>query len=531
MQVEPSEWKPSDNAFSDAIERHKKGDFESAERLYRYLISTNPGDVVALNNLSQIVPVDEAKTLLEKAIHLRPDYIDAHVNLARFDQVAGDIESAISRLKTAIQHGGDKINIHCELGNLYFGQKNIPEAISSFTNAYKLSPSDASILERLGQIFAFSSMASANQRVLVDQAIYWFEKALAVDPTLSLPNKFIGEVLEGRGRPALARSYQARVTRPQPIDVVNADANGCSILVLLAAGLGNLQFNTVIPKRHTMLKLQMAYATEEQIRDLPSHDIVFNCIGNADFLTPSLIADLKSFEDRSVRKVLNKIERVADTRRDLLPELLMGIPNIVVPDVALMPMDEFQSFQLDQNLSHYKLRYPFIVRSVGGHGGYAMDLIRDGEALAAVNVRDAEGVYCINFHDYISPDGYFRKYRTLFIDREIYHYHLAISQQWIVHYFSADMLAEPFKREEERRYLEQAELVLGAKAIRALREIAQRLDLDYAGIDFTVLPHGQLLVFEANPLISVYPVDPETFPYKTRFIDAIFKAVDTMLSV
>jgi tetratricopeptide (TPR) repeat protein len=529
MQVEAKQLMPSGDAFLDAVERHKKGDFKSAERIYRDLISNNPADVVSLNNLAQIVPVDEGKTLLEKAIYLRPDYVDAHVNLARFDQVAGDIDSAIAHLETAVQYDGNKINIHSELGNLYFAQKKIPEAISSLQNAYKLAPTDASVLERLGQIFAFSSIASANQKMLVDQALYWFEKALAVNPTLALPNKFVGEVLEGRGRPERARSYQARVTRPQPLDIVKSDENGRSILVLLAAGLGNLQFNTVISKRHTQLKFQIAFSTEDQIRDLPPYDIVFNCIGNADFLTPDLIGSLKAFEDRTVHKVLNKIERVADTRRDRLPELLKGIPNIVVPDVAHMPMSEFKSFQQDQDLSRYHLRYPFIVRSVGGHGGYAMDLVQDEAALAAVNMGEAEAVYCINFHDYKSPDGYYRKYRTLFIDREIYHYHLAISQQWIVHYFSADMLAEPFKREEEKLYLEQPDTVLGRKAIQALHDIAKTLDLDYAGIDYSVLPDGQLLVFEANPLISVYPVDPEKFPYKTRFIDTIFKAVDTML--
>jgi glutathione synthase/RimK-type ligase-like ATP-grasp enzyme len=40
--------------------------------------------------------------------------------------------------------------------------------------------------------------------------------------------------------------------------------------------------------------------------------------------------------------------------------------------------------------------------------------------------------------------------------------------------------------------------------MRAIAAIGRRLDLDYAGVDFTLLPDGRVLVFEANATMLVH---------------------------
>ena len=39
----------------------------------------------------------------------------------------------------------------------------------------------------------------------------------------------------------------------------------------------------------------------------------------------------------------------------------------------------------------------------------------------------------------------------------------------------------------------------------ALRSIGARIDLEYAGIDFSIMEDKQILVFEANPTMLVHP--------------------------
>jgi hypothetical protein len=92
----------------------------------------------------------------------------------------------------------------------------------------------------------------------------------------------------------------------------------------------------------------------------------------------------------------------------------------------------------------------------------------------------------------------------IFIDREPYPYHLAISAHWMVHYFSADMAASAWKLDEERRFLQDPGAALGRRALAAIAAIGRQLDLEYGGIDFTLLPDGRVLAFEANATMLVH---------------------------
>jgi glutathione synthase/RimK-type ligase-like ATP-grasp enzyme len=92
------------------------------------------------------------------------------------------------------------------------------------------------------------------------------------------------------------------------------------------------------------------------------------------------------------------------------------------------------------------------------------------------------------------------------------------------------MLEAPWKREEERRFLEDPRGVLGPEAYGAVEAIGRRLDLDYAGLDFTLLADGRILVFEANATMLVHLDDAvEDFPYKHAVVPAIYRAFEAML--
>jgi hypothetical protein len=107
--------------------------------------------------------------------------------------------------------------------------------------------------------------------------------------------------------------------------------------------------------------------------------------------------------------------------------------------------------------------FPLLVRSPGHQGGRHFELVNEPDALAAASARlPGDELFAIAFADTRSADGFTRKYRVLFIDGRIYPVHLAVSIDWKVHYFSADMSDRADHREEERQFLAGAGDALGA---------------------------------------------------------------------
>jgi hypothetical protein len=141
-----------------------------------------------------------------------------------------------------------------------------------------------------------------------------------------------------------------------------------------------------------------------------------------------------------------------------------------------------------------------------------------------------ESFYLTDFHDFVSADGYFRKYRFVFVDRVAYPYHLAISRHWRVHYWRADMDEAAWMKREEAEFLADWTVAFPDARGAAIQEIGRRLDLDYSGLDCGILPDGRVVVFEANANILVHLNDPpDAFPYKHQFVPRIFEAMTALV--
>jgi tetratricopeptide (TPR) repeat protein len=340
----------------------------------------------------------------------------------------------------------------------------------------------------------------------------WFRDALRRNPDLVEAHQNLAALLQDTGRPEEAHFHRERAFRHAPLRVEMAPQAERRVLVLSGAGSGNVPIENLLPRRSvTRIKLFVEYATAADWAALPDHDLVFNAIGDADLTPPGPWQDNLR---KTHRTVLNPPENVARTRRDKLPELLDGISDIVVPRVI----------RRTNAAEPVNLKFPVLMRPLGAHGG-------EGVALATSAAAIAPGeAYLTEYHDYRGADGYFRKYRVIFIGGVPYPYHLAISPHWLVHYFSADMQEAAWKRTEEAQFLLSPETVLGARGMRAIAAIGGRLGLDYAGVDFTLLPDGQVLVFEANATMVVHLDDcPLMFDYKHQAVPRIFSAFENLL--
>ena len=85
--------------------------------------------------------------------------------------------------------------------------------------------------------------------------------------------------------------------------------------------------------------------------------------------------------------------------------------------------------------------------------------------------------------------------------------------------FDASLIAE------ERRFLEDPETALGRRAYAAISAVGRRMDLDFAGVDFAVLPDGRALLFEANATMFVHPEAADgPLAHKNSFVNRILEA-------
>jgi CheY-like chemotaxis protein len=114
--------------------------------------------------------------------------------------------------------------------------------------------------------------------------------------------------------------------------------------------------------------------------------------------------------------------------------------------------------------------------------------------------------------------------------RQEYPLHLAISQDWKIHYFSADMRDRADHRAEEASFLADMRGVLGHSAMAALERLAETLGLDYGGIDFGLNQQGEILLFEANATMVVeQPEEDRRWDYRRAAVERIHAAVRDLL--
>jgi hypothetical protein len=175
---------------------------------------------------------------------------------------------------------------------------------------------------------------------------------------------------------------------------------------------------------------------------------------------------------------------------------------------------------------------PILLRPAGRHGGEELDLVTERDQIAPLVAASSHADYYVTqFVDYSSADGRFRKYRLIFVGDQILPYHLAIADDWKVHYYRTEMVRHDWMRQEEDRFLRDPASVLDPRHFAALRAIQATVNLDFFGIDCGIDRDGRLVVFEVNASMLVHANDPEPeFAYKQAPVARIKQAFDAMLA-
>ena len=456
----------------------------------------------------------DALSAADGALAIDPKSLHAWLSRGAALKALGRFWDAAEALEKALGFVPGLATIHVDVANIYADLEQLTEAQDHLAKATQIEPSLVQAHANLGSVFIRMGrwdLAEGPTRL-----------AIALDAYNIVANQNLAAILSNVGDPN-AKGYRDIAFRQQPFLVEKSSSYSApTVLILSNAGAGNVPHQHILPRaKYSRIFLFLEYLEPGQENEIPPYDIIFNAVGDAD-AAPEALALARQFAQSCNLPIMNIPDRVLSTRRSAVSNLLAGIKNALVPRTRRFSSDDDAT---PQTILNSGLRFPIIVRPVGRHGGEGATKIDSPEHLPP-DILNNGAMYATEFVDYRSADGWYRKYRVIFIDRQLYPYHLAIGRHWLLHYWTADMEQDAVRREEELRFLQQPQIAIGNDAWMALEKISAALDLDYAGIDFSVLPDGRLLFFEANATMLVHPESDETFGYKNFAVRNVLDAFD-----
>ena len=233
--------------FNQALEHHRLGRLEQAERLYRRVIGRAPEVAEAHANLGVVLRSlgrpDEAVACYRRALALRPDFAEAQGNLGVTEATLERIDAAVAAFHRAVllrpEDREARANLATALATqaerrrsspvaaavALLEQGNLDQAITEFRHGLALEPGDADSEANLG-------VALAAQQNL-DDAAAAFRRAIVLKPDHPAAWSNLAVVLPEIGQPKMGLAAARRTVALAP-DSALAYAN-------LARGLNDLE--------------------------------------------------------------------------------------------------------------------------------------------------------------------------------------------------------------------------------------------------------------------------------------------------
>lgn len=359
----------------------------------------------------------------------------------------------------------------------------------------------------------------------VDEAIAAFERALRIDADNIAANLGLYEAFQVKGDKERAVEHQRRAIAVQRLFLDKPAPPGAPT-VLLVAIPGDWQANVPLEFLYPFLSLgfiKLFVDTKQHLpnpRQLPPFDVAFNAIAYSEE-SPEVLQRVRYWLPLLGRPILNDPVQVERLSRDQVARDFADLEGALVPATLRMRREDLP----------HQLHGPHVIRPVGSQAGASFEKIEQSSEIAAyLKATPGDEFYLTPFVDYRLADGYYRKYRIIFVGGVPYGQHLAISDTWMVHYYNALNAREAWIREEEERFLADVHNVFGGSRARVLSEIARRVGLDYFGIDCSILEDGRVLIFEIDPAMIVHMGDPaDLYPYKQRYVPRIPQALEKLV--
>jgi glutathione synthase/RimK-type ligase-like ATP-grasp enzyme len=464
---------------------------------------------------------------------------------------------ALNALDSRLAANLDDVEAHFDRGRLLTDLGRPEEARGAYFEVIKRAPAHFGALNNLGGLLLLGGFRSAAKSAYteavarnpdnplghfnlgnllrdegeLDGARAAYEAALRLAPDHAEAHRGMALILLENGEEAAAAVHQRAGFRAGATTVLpyRGQQEPVPVLLLVSAAKGNAPFQHLLDDKIFLVTVIVADFFD-LTQPLPPHRMIVNAIGDADLCGAALNAAMQIVA-RTAAPVINAPSAVLVTGRAANATRLSDIPGVITPTTVTAPKELLAQPDAYRAIVERGFSYPFLLRSPGFHIGRYFNLIADEHDLtAAVASLPGKSLSLIRYLDTRAVDGKIRKYRVMMIDGRLYPAHLAVSQQWKVHYFSADMAESTEHRAEDEAFLRDMPAVLGARAMGALESICQRLGLDYAGIDFGLDEKGNVLFFEANASMTIHPpAADERWRFRHEPVARILDAARSML--
>jgi tetratricopeptide (TPR) repeat protein len=365
----------------------------------------------------------------------------------------------------------------------------------------------------------------------LEKALREYHRAIQLDPENAATHHGLATVFERMGDADGARRHRVIGYLKKPIShwPYRGIGNPIRLLTLTTADVGNVSIemyrDSLLFDMHILIS-EAFNSTQE----LPPHDILFNAVGEADHCAVALEA-ARVISNRTNAPVINNPEAVRATGRIENSARLANIPGVVCAYTVAFTRAFLTNDNIDIELASRGFVWPLLLRSPGFHMGQHFVKVETANNFADALARlPGDTILVMQFIDTRSADNAIRKYRVMIIDGNFYPAHVAISQEWKVHYFSADMAESAENRAEDEIFLQDMRGVLGPRIVTVLEAIRDTLALDYVGIDFGIDASENVVVFEANATMTILAPEHEVrWGYRREPVARIHRAVRKML--
>jgi hypothetical protein len=466
-------------------------------------------------------------------------------------------ETALKDIENRLAAGEVDIELRFGRARLLTELNRVEEAKAAYIEILKQSPAHFGALNNLATLLYTTGFRTAARTVyaetvrqhpdnpaghvnlanalLVDgdhaAARRHYETALALAPQHAEAHQGFANLLMETGEDEAAARHQRAAFQERPFMALPYRGNGAAIpiLLLISAVGGNIPLQRFLDDRLFQTTVIVAEFYDPATK-LPPHRLIVNSIGDADLCRDAL-EKAKILLAGTAAPVINQPSAVLATGRVDNAHRFSGAPGLVAPAMAAMRRADLAAPDALSLLAEKGFSFPFLLRTPGFHTGRHFYFVENQDDLtAALKVLPGRDITLIQYLDARDKDGKVRKYRAMFIGGRIYPLHVAISQHWKVHYFTAEMADNPEHRAEDAAFLNDMPGVLGARAMKALEYISSKLGLDYAGIDFGLNADGDVLLFETNATMVVNPPEPDArWTYRRAAFDRLSDSINALL--
>ena len=271
---------------------------------------------------------------------------------------------------------------------------------------------------------------------------------------------------------------------------------------------GNSDIYQLIPEtmRFDQLNLSKQFLKAEGRPDPARYPVVLNLVTDPDQHPRTLLRVQKVLRGYKGR-VINRPDALLRTTRDQVAKRLTGIPCLRVPKLIRLRNPKPGAASAASQRAGQS--FPLIVRLAGTHTGKIVGIVKTPDELDAAAVGTGEFLV-IEFVDFRSDDGLYRKYRFWSFGGRTIFRHLIISDQWNVHVSERMrlMLDRPDLMEEEQRLLTRPDGAFPGGVHATFDAVKTRMGLDFFGMDFALDADGRIILFEANATMNFFPLEP-----------------------